>query len=901
MNSKNITIRLIHFFHNIRDVMYWLVTRIINFQEFQSPLLVSWERKDPDPRPHDPGLVEPRDRTTKINTILTGINMIDELQINDTRINSSSVQNIRTCHIDNLDDVNTSGTLEGITFYQEKSDIKSIHNNEPMPGTGTPDPGTRDSGTRDPGTSAPRTIDSGTIPRDPGSQDDNCMNKMDSLIKDREIIGSIVIRKKKLFNINKSNYSDPLPLSRGIEILDNEPLDMDVMELNSSIELTDNTNLIYYSHYFMLDDQDKKIILNVADLIKEIFVIIFLHLFLGIHNAIFNVITIDGIISCAIFYIGFMQVTEKNNFLIKNRLMTLDRYIYYLLLFCGYYLFNYMTWYRFTDITMYVASIMICPSVMGQIYNIYAYKKIRKVLYEGYNRLIRKIICKQLCKIINLIIIKILCLTVRVKYEDLVPFYNKFSWLIINKFIVTFVLACIFNHVDKGGMKFPMMIYKNLYMKDTKYKITDDKLYLEQIIQDKQFAKFLDVYTLNRIIRMLVNDDAQNSMLSEQVTQFLQKLTFRLNRIMMCWTIASFSNLTVGILGFLMFITSTERPLRYIINTLFFVIISLFTVERILIIIMCELFYPIVDSKLLTDVIQDTYQSIKRGFLNLCHRTRLESVMLSGSLSYLSFYEHHNMGIFIVCGLNLIVMICLYRSAYHGIRLPGGNVQSNNSIERNKSRDTNNNIRDRAKKEVTTNKLIQDPVTSLNTPTRVMDCSLNGILEKNEGFIPDVKLGPDPVAPNLITTDKMIKTPTNEEVEAFDIQSDILARNQAKLHPILITSAPRTQVPGTSAPETQVPGTVGYGNASPGTGAQQHDGIQNRDILLILIHRIKIILKNNLLIKVMNPFAKIEIEAIIRISAHLWILLILGYMSNFHVVHIIFLPIIVQNVIDIIF
>src|SRR5208282_153848 len=111
------------------------------------------------------------------------------------------------------------------------------------------------------------------------------------------------------------------------------------------------------------------------------------------------------------------------------------------------------------------------PSIMGQIYNIYAYKKIRHVLYDGYNKLIQKIICKQLSKIINIVIKNVFNLHIIVTYEDLIPFYDQFSWLIINKFIVTFIMACIFNHIDKGGMKFPMMIYKNLYLKDSKYNI----------------------------------------------------------------------------------------------------------------------------------------------------------------------------------------------------------------------------------------------------------------------------------------------------------------------------------------------------------------------------------------------------------------------------------------------
>ena len=90
-------------------------------------------------------------------------------------------------------------------------------------------------------------------------------------------------------------------------------------------------------------------------------------------------------------------------------------------------------------------------------------------------------------------------------------------------------------------------------MKDTRYSEVDDKLYLTSIIKDKQWNKFMEIYTLNRIIRVVVNDDAQNSLLSEKVAVILKDIMFRINRAMFCWTLMSVSNLTFGILGFFPF------------------------------------------------------------------------------------------------------------------------------------------------------------------------------------------------------------------------------------------------------------------------------------------------------------------------------------------------------------
>ena len=785
---------------------------------------------------------------------------------------------IRANHIDQIDNINNSGTLEGITFYQGRvsknpeSNIKSAL--ESFIEIMQPPPATSMSGMQRPISKPPinRSSDKKSINRSsdttPGSgsglkanaetkKQDIDANKK-ALEIEKKLAHSILdsdsesesesklsdskkpIRMRAEKIIKENDLIESILISQNTTPLITDSLGSDLELNNQTIDQSiilesDNATLMMYSHYFALDDIKKKFIFIFDDLIKELFVILFIHLFLGIHNAIFNVITIDGILTCIIFYMNYSGVEDKNNFLLKNRLSTLDRYIYYLLLFCGYYIFNFMTWDNFKFIAMYVASTMICPSIMGKIYDIYSYKKIRQVLYDGYNRLIQKIICKQLSKIINIIIKNVLNINITIGYEDLYPSYNQFSWLIINKFIITFILACIFNHIDKGGMKFPMMIYKNLYMKDTKYSISDDKNYLKKIIEDKQFDKFMDVYTLNRIIRMIISDDSQNSMLSEQVTAFLQKIAFRINRVMVCWTIMSIctsnllimyilnyihvqNSLILGILSFLLFISSSNSPLKYLINTLFFVLISLITDEKILMIILCELCYPIVDSKLLSDVSDDIYQSLKRGFLNLYHRTRLESVILSISLGYMSYMKYNNIGIITVCILNLIVMI----RAYMYKELVSGNI-----------------------------------FISIKKPDIL------------SGFVESVKL----IASSIVLK-KTVITPITTNISISDINPHAIESNSLK-NESNVKSIKTIQ-------------------------KKLLDDIHNKDILLIIKDLIIYIFKNNLLINVFNPFNQIPIFEVLRLFAHLFLLLLLGIISKFSLFHIIFLPIIVQNIIDII-
>lgn len=412
-----------------------------------------------------------------------------------------------------------------------------------------------------------------------------------------------------------------------------------------------------YASYMHLEvDDDKTIQFNLYDFSKELLLIMILHLYMGIYDAMFNIITIDGIISCLIFYLSYLGFQNENNFLSKIRLITIDRYIYYLLMFVGVHAINYITWYQYSEVTRYMASFMICPSIMGQIYNVKGYAKVRRVLYDGYNNLIKKIICKQLSKIINMFIANVLRLKSRVEYTELMEHYEEFDFLMINRFIVTFILALIFNHVDKGSLKIPIMIYKNMYMKDSKYNITNDKLYLTRVIRDRRWEKFLDIYTLNRMIRMLIENDDKDADLSKMINDLLKRTFFRLNRVMFCWTVMSVSgSLTLAVLSFIMFIQNAPKPLRYLLNVAIFSGISLVTSEQLLILILCEICFTVTDSKLISDVTRDTYGSLCRGLSNIYDNTRTESLFLSGLLAILSFFGLHGISISFVIVINMLL------------------------------------------------------------------------------------------------------------------------------------------------------------------------------------------------------------------------------------------------------
>ena len=561
-----------------------------------------------------------------------------------------------------------------------------------------------------------------------------------------------------------------------------------------------------FASYMRLEPKKEEVKFNLFDLIKEFFVVMLLHLYLGITNAMFNVISIDGIVSCIIFYMASLGISKAQNFLDKIRLITIDRYIYYLILFVGVHIVNYVSWFQFPEVTRYMASFMICPSIMAQIYQYRPYAKIRQVLYDGYNNLIKKIICKQLAKIINMFIEKVLVIEARVTYSDLMVHYMDFDFVVINKFIVTFILALIFNHIDKGSLRFPIMIYKTFYMKDAEYNIRDDRQYLTAIIKDQKWEKFLNVYTLNRMIRMLIENDDKDADLSVMIMDFLKRQLFRFNRVMFCWSIMSLTkSLFTAILGFLLFIRHSEKRLQYLLNILIFLGVSMLTEEKILSLFICELSFPIIESKLIFDVTNDIYASLKRGIQNILENTRAESICFSILLSTLSFFGLNTVAMGVVIIINLILIL-----RFRNSDLNVGEV-------------------------------------------RMIKIDKKSIDKKND---------------SNTTTDPILET---RDMTLSDIRNYLS----------MISNLQVVEVPQTVRKEEN---SVSYSIN------------KSSDVILYITRMIQ----NNLLYKTMISSAVVDKFDLYRMYAIYFSVLVFGYISGFAVIHMLFLPTVIQNIVDII-
>ena len=126
---------------------------------------------------------------------------------------------------------------------------------------------------------------------------------------------------------------------------------------------------------FMKKNNETEYSINYKNLCGEIILVLLLQLLFGIHNAILNVITIDSIISCIIFYMEYIigEKDKLSEYYKINRLNTIDRYIYYCMVISIYYVITYISWFYFTFIIKYIVAMLISPSIMCYIFDNYIF------------------------------------------------------------------------------------------------------------------------------------------------------------------------------------------------------------------------------------------------------------------------------------------------------------------------------------------------------------------------------------------------------------------------------------------------------------------------------------------------------------------------------------------------
>lgn len=374
-----------------------------------------------------------------------------------------------------------------------------------------------------------------------------------------------------------------------------------------------NSNLLICSNFFGTDSETEIQKFSKTKLLFEIFILIFINIitfqpFRNFLEILVNVFTIDSVYSSLYFYLNFL------GFQIKMTTSYIDRCICYGIFYFLFSIISFVSFNNLQEPLRYFILLVTIPSFIEIISNNNYYKKISTPIKKSYDELIKKIVCKQMTKIINSIIKNVIKLDLKIHYTDLTPYYDTVNFpATCKQFVTAFIIANIFNYLDKGGLKFPLVIYKNIYMKDQYSKIRNDKEYITAIIKNRQWDHLVDIYTLNRLIRLCVSDDNSKDYMSKKVDEIIRTILFNINRIFTCWTLLSISNSIIfALIGFFLFLHKEDKKIRYLVNILIFILVSFVTKEQLLLIFLCEIGIHFAKSSL----VDDLFNSLKKLFVS---------------------------------------------------------------------------------------------------------------------------------------------------------------------------------------------------------------------------------------------------------------------------------------------
>jgi hypothetical protein len=491
-------------------------------------------------------------------------------------------------------------------------------------------------------------------------------------------------RQKKMTHISTTNIDDidDLDLSGDLDSISfigkktgtiiNNYFDKtnDITDKTTS-NLTDNLMISSYFNDEKKIEQNKINYFNPQYLPYELVVSLIIYLFFSNITYINLIINFDNCIS---LYILLLEHFTDNDYQ-SYRINLFDRYIYYGVCVILYNCVSLLLNYNFIIIIKSIFFLLIVPNITNFIYDTITYQTIRNKVFLKIQLLIKENIVKNLTKIINLVILNILDSKVELNYQDLIPFYDSFKPEDIGKFFGTVIGAGIFNHLDKGGLKFPLMFYKNLYMKDKKYKVSDDKKYLIQIINNKDWKKFMDIYSLNRVIRLLLSNDSDDPILEKYIQEIFTCTSNIFNKVFIVLTFYNFlkqlsiSNNLISLSSVLLysiFITKSSKPIRYIILLLLFIFITTkLEINQFLLFV-----FPIISSLIETNFFTNTIKFFINNFMELllllvC-KMNIRTFIMTSLIPIIYYFNYQNQFILYSSLFNIFLQIrYFYNQSYN--------------------------------------------------------------------------------------------------------------------------------------------------------------------------------------------------------------------------------------------
>lgn len=423
----------------------------------------------------------------------------------------------------------------------------------------------------------------------------------------------------KVYNANKS--IDVVCQNDDIIRIKKRDIDTNISmdKINIDEKIFDYDKLNFCSQYFDLNYSEERHEINIIYVFIQLIIVSIFYYFFWIGANLINIFTIDGACSAIIFILKYNS--EKDDYLFCNIVYQTSyfvRLIYYFILIGCYYSINFITWYYFDNALQYVLLMFTLPIVIENIVYSYEFKKLTKIIRYECDEVLYFIISKQMTKIVSIISKKCLNYNPNFNENEFKPFVKKMSVGIFINFIGAFIFASILHYFERNGTTVFTAIFRQFYFRQyyfNKENIDPDhKKYIVNIMKTRNWIKLLDPYTLNRIMKMYLklNEDSDDSIIIH-IQNIFSQINASISKIMVCWTMSSLVKIRcIGIMTYLLFVKSKYKINMYLKFgiIIFFVIVSFFSYEQLLQIILCEICTHFMVNKVTRDIIYDIYKYI---------------------------------------------------------------------------------------------------------------------------------------------------------------------------------------------------------------------------------------------------------------------------------------------------
>ena len=422
------------------------------------------------------------------------------------------------------------------------------------------------------------------------------------------------------------NLENPLPsISRNSSRNTLNSFDQIMYQKPNDFRLTNKntkgTNILLYSQYFTTEKKETIIYNYISCLIHLVVIFIsymfcFSHLIdLGYFNKIsfLHLYTIDNVF----YLISYLNLWFKTNLDKHLVFISFDkRIIYYITLSLPLQLI-----YLLND-KLYIGFLLIfaMPSVMNWLTDIYKFQK----LYRQYLKQLEEfgyfLICKQTAKVLNNISRECIDIDPNFTHKDFNLVIRNFNQNTIINFLCSFFVASILHYFEAGGVKVYTMLFRQYYFNEyfggVRNNDSEDKIFFNKILTNKDWNKLFDPYTLNKLINYYINTDSQDK---NVITKYIDQIVFIFKHLYLqfiaCWIILGLNIFNgAGILTNLFFINGNKiKKILSIVLIFIFYVINIYHSDALLLLIICNLTLFCIVNKITFSIIKDIYKLLING------------------------------------------------------------------------------------------------------------------------------------------------------------------------------------------------------------------------------------------------------------------------------------------------